>query len=103
MRITEPDWKVFKELRAIALERFSEQILEQCRAIIGNDTLTAHERYRELYQLLHDRDEKMSLMFDDVRRSTAILQVKLIWQSGLLHMDELQEFSSETRRILQIG
>lgn len=101
MRIPESDWKVFKKLRAEALARFSEQILGQCRSICNKESVTAHERYRELYQLLQDRDDEMSRLFDDFRRSTAIPQLKMIWQSGLLQTEELQELSAETWRAVE--
>ena len=30
MRILESDWKIFKELRLLALERFSQRVLDEC-------------------------------------------------------------------------
>jgi hypothetical protein len=75
MRIAESDWKTFKRARLVALERFSQRVLDDCQRICCDESLSAHARYGELYQLLHDRDREMSSAFDDFRRSTAALDL----------------------------
>lgn len=98
MTIPEADWRTFKKLRAVALERFSQQVLNECQAICGKDALTAHERYGELYELLHERDHAMARAFDDLRRSTAVVCLKLMYQLGLVTDEELTQFSSEVQK-----
>ena len=78
MRIPESAWKTFKRVRLLALERFSQRVLDDCQRICCDESLSAHERYGELYQLLRDRNREMSAAFDDFRRSTARLCLKLM-------------------------
>jgi hypothetical protein len=72
MSIRESDWKIFKRLRAVALERFSQRILDECRQICLRQDTTAHERYGEVYGLIHDRDREMAQAFDNFSRSSAL-------------------------------
>ncbi len=98
MRIAESDWKTFKRVRSLALERFSKRVLDDCLRICCDESLTAHERYGELFQLLQDRDREMSPAFDDFRRSSARLCLKLMRRQGLVTDEEMMEFSPEVQR-----
>lgn len=95
----EADWKVFKKLRMVALERFSQRVLDRCQTICTNQSLTAHQRYGELYKLLQVRDKEMAPAFDDFRRSTAVFCLRFMVGYGLLTEEELSKFSPETRHI----
>ncbi|MDA8205306.1 MAG: hypothetical protein M0Z36_04495 [Thermaerobacter sp.] len=96
MGIPEPDWRVFKEIRAVALDRFSRRILNECRTLCDDDAVSAHEHYLKLYELIHKRDEEMGQAFDDLRRSTAIYCLMTMWQLGLVTQAELNRFSPDT-------
>jgi hypothetical protein len=100
MRIAESDWKTFKKLRLVALERFSQRVLDECQAICTNESMTAHDRYGELYKLIQDRDKEMAAAFDDFRRSTAILCLQLIVFYDLLTDAELSRFTPDVQRIV---
>jgi hypothetical protein len=102
MKISEADWKKFKKLRAIALERFAERILNESQAICGETSKGAHERYGELYRLLQKRNKEMAQAFDDFRRSTATICLRDMFIHGLLTDEELSEFSSEVQRVVRI-
>ena len=39
MRIAESDWKTFKRVRSLALERFSKRVLDDCLRIIHHGRL----------------------------------------------------------------
>jgi hypothetical protein len=97
MTISESDWKIFKELKNKALERFSQRILDESLAICGNSALSAHERYRELYSLIHQRDKEMAWAFDGLSRSKARLQLSLMQNLELLTQEELARFSEGFR------
>ncbi len=97
MTIPEPDWRVFKEVRVIALDRLCDRILGECRTICDDDTQTAHNRYLKLYELIHKRDEDIQWAFDDFRRTTAIACLTSMWQLGLVTLVELDRFSLDTR------
>lgn len=96
--IAESDWKTFKKLRAVALDRFCRRVLDESQGICGNESLSTHERYGKLYGLLQDRDREMADAFDNPRRSTAIMCLMLMVSLGLLTDDELSEFSPEVQR-----
>jgi hypothetical protein len=101
-QISEADWKVFKQLRELALERFSQEVRAQCIAKFNDSTLTAHERYLAVYDLIHDRDAEMARTFDTLRRSTALFQLRSFWTRGLLEEQDVQALSEETRRLAEM-
>jgi len=65
--------------------------------ICGDESLSAHERYRALYALLEGRDREMSAAFDDFRRSTAELCLGLMRRQGIVTDEEMREFSPEVQ------
>lgn len=93
----ESDWKTFKRLREQALERFSQRILDQCRALAEPGAASAHERYLELHQLVKEQDRELAAMFDTFSRSSANLALMRMRANGLLSEDELAELSDECR------
>jgi hypothetical protein len=100
-RIIEADWKVFREVRVSALERFCERVLSEVCRLATAAGRSSHERYLAVYELLPKKDKQLAAMFDDARRSTAILQLMGIHSQGLLTEDEFGRFSSETRARVQ--
>lgn len=98
--IKESDWKVFRELRQIALERFCERVLEGVERIRTDDTKCFHERYLDIYQLTRESDKELAYMFDNPRRSAAIIQLASIEGKGLLTDEEFSKFSQETREVI---
>lgn len=96
MDISEPDWRVFKEVRAVALDRFCQRILNECRTLCDDHSVSAHKRYLKLYEFIHKRDEEIEQAFDDFRRSTAIPCLITMRQHGLVTQAELDRFSPDT-------
>ncbi|HEX4697271.1 MAG TPA: hypothetical protein VH254_06325 [Candidatus Udaeobacter sp.] len=95
--IPERDWKLFRQLRPIALERFCEKVLSEIGDISGSDE-SAHKRYLRVFKIVRDRDKELATLFDDPRRSIAWLQLSLIHSHGLFTVDEMQRFSRETQQ-----
>ena len=100
--IPERDWKVFRELHKVALGRLCERILAEARAEIERPGTTSHEKYLSLFKLIEDRDDDIARGFDDLRRSTALMQIGVIHSMGLLTGAELRRFSPETLRIIEL-
>ncbi len=100
MHISESEWRVFKEVRAAALDRFCHRILDESVAVCGDQTRSAHQRYLDLYALIHRRDKEIQQAFDDPRRSTAILSLMVMQQHGLVTPAELDRFSADTVKIV---
>jgi hypothetical protein len=98
--ISEPDWRVFRELHRIALERLCERILAESRNAMEQPGKSAHDRYLTLFELIQSRNDDVARAFDDFRRSTALLQLGVIHSMGLLTGDELRRFSPEAQETI---
>jgi hypothetical protein len=96
--IPEADWKTFRQLRAVALERFCERVLADIRSASSVAGHSAHERYLKVFEILRDKDKELASLFDNPRRSTAKVQLSMIVSAGLLTDEELLRFSPETRK-----
>jgi hypothetical protein len=97
----EREWKIFREIREVALDRLCERSLREFSAVIGNTEKSHHERFRELYGLLHDRNHDVARGFDGPQRSSMLAQLSVIHSLGLLEADELSRFSEETRETIE--
>jgi hypothetical protein len=100
--ISEPDWKVFRQLRPIALERFCQRVLDEIAGLAGDTTKTSHERYLAVFRLLERRDRELADAFNDMRRSTAYFLLGHIQSHDLLTEEEMARFSPETRAVVQL-
>jgi hypothetical protein len=91
------DWKLFRQLQAIALERFCERVLSDLSRLASDTGKSAHERYLAIFDLMERRDDELGEAFNDPRRSTAVQQLARIQSHKLLTPEELASFSPETR------
>ena len=94
---SERDWKVFRELRELALERLCQRALRDARVVVEDSSKSHHERFRDLFALVADRDEVIARGFDGPKRSEMLHQLALIHSLGLLEIHELARFSEDTR------
>jgi hypothetical protein len=99
--INESDWKVFRELRQIALDRFCQRILDEIRQVSADPNRGAHERYLAVYDLIRRCDREIADAFNDPRRSTAFPQLLAIQSHKLLTEEELGRFSPDVREFLR--
>lgn len=99
--IKESDWKLFRQLHPVALERFSQRILSEIGSINSDSAKSFHQRYLDIFEVIGRRDREMSQLFNDLRRSTALTQIALIQSRGLLTEEELMRFSKETLSIVE--
>ena len=95
--VPESDWNIFRELRALALERFCKRVLEDLEPLRRDASQSHHQRYLNVYRFLQARDEEIAHAFNDPRRSRMIIQLAAIHAHGLLEPDELGRFSERTR------
>jgi len=96
----ESDWKVFRELREVALDRFCKRILDDLETICKDKRQTNHEHYLAVWKLIQKRDKEVGLMFDDPRRSKMLWQLQDIYLHDLITEDEIEYFSDETKRAI---
>jgi hypothetical protein len=73
--MNESEWKKFKRLKELCLERFCSDVLEEAESISGVTDQSAHDRYRSLYRLIHDKDKELARAFDGHSRSKAEMQL----------------------------
>jgi hypothetical protein len=99
--IPETDWKLFRKLHPIMLERFSRRVLDEINSIALNPTLTNHKRFVAINQLVRGRSEEMADSFDDMRRTMAVTLLARLRFHGILTDEELVQFSQETRRPIE--
>jgi hypothetical protein len=93
--IKESDWKVFKRVREVALERFCERVLDEVARINSDATKSKHERYVAIYRLVRERDKEINSIFDFLRRSSAFRQILAFRLHDLISEQELSQFSPE--------
>ena len=98
--IPESDWKLFRQLHSIALDRFCEQVLAEIAQIVGDTKTTPHERYLKIFKVVEQRDRTIGDAFNDLRRSTAITRLLTISSHDLLTEDEIGRFTQETRDVI---
>lgn len=99
-QITEEDWKKYKILYPKALERFCTGVLDEINEIQMQKNLTAHEKYLKIYSLPRKRNKDLAVVFNDYRRSTALLQLGQMNSLDLREPEEIQEFSEETQQVI---
>jgi hypothetical protein len=95
--IHEPDWKVFRQLQPLALDRFCQRVLAEVGRLAADANKSHHERYLAVFKLLQGRDKELADAFNDPRRSTALVQLARIQFHELLSAEEFARFSPETR------
>lgn len=97
MSIIESDWKKFKELRKLALDRFCLGVLADAETIAQHSALSPHARYKMLYRLTRDRDKDIVQTFDLYSRSSALIALRWMVKHDLLTDAELSVLSEEAR------
>lgn len=96
--ITEADWKIWKALRQRCIDQFCARTFDQIKQL-SHGTDPIHDRHRELYQLVMDRDREIEQLFDPLTRSRAIMQLINLHRSGLVSDDDISSFSEPLQSI----
>jgi len=99
--MAESDWKVFKELHPIAMNRFFEKAVKEMQPLLWTKNKPAQERFWDALEYATQQRQQAARLFDDFRRSTAIIQAGLIYANHLLTEEEIGRFSDQTREQLQ--
>lgn len=93
--LKESDWKKYKPLRLKAIERYCLAVFKDTKKICDGSDKTAHDRYRNLYTLIEERDKKIGQLFDPQTRSRAVAQLAILHKEGFITDDETKVFSPE--------
>ena len=101
-QISEPDWKLFRQLQSLALERFCQRVLAEVSRLASEAGRSSHERYLAVFALVERRNQELAEAFDNPRRSTALFQLARLQSEGLLSEEEFARFSAETRGLVKV-
>lgn len=96
-KIPEPDWKVFKRQHLVLHERFVEAELETLNHLFEDREMSPISRFESLADAVKKSKKRESELFDDYRRSTAVLHILKWMDAGLLSEKEFLEYSAEVR------
>jgi hypothetical protein len=99
--LPESDWKLFRRLREVALERFCERVLGEIAGIASDGAISWHERYLRIYRLIDQRDDELARAFNGPSRSRAILQLATMNACGMLAEADLLPFTEQTRETVE--
>lgn len=94
--IKESDWKVFRNIQPVALDRFCQRTLEEVATWCAAETEDRYQQIQDVFAYLKERRRVLWDSLSDVRRSTAILQLVHMYNLGLVSNDELGRLSQET-------
>jgi len=100
-KIPERDWKKLRSLKDAALNVACERILLKIGTIIEERGANCHKYYLKLWEIIRSEDKEIALMFDDLKRSTAIFKLAMWKNNGLLSGDDFNAFTNETQEHIQ--
>jgi hypothetical protein len=100
--ILEADWKLLRQLKDLALERFCQRVLDEIGRLAADGTQTSHQRYLAVFKFIERRDRELADAFDGLRRSTAFRQLACMQSHGLFTDEERARFSPETRAVVRL-
>jgi hypothetical protein len=95
MSILESDWKAFKKLREIALDRMYRRVLDECAEICTDESRSTRERYMALYASVQEHDKSIGNVFNQFSRSSASLSLFGMRSLELLDDSELEGLSED--------
>jgi len=100
LEIAESDWKRWRQLTPILLDRFCEGVVREA-ATFSASPGSGHEQFLALQRLLGDSNRDVARVFDNPRRSTALVQIAAAVSLGMMTAQELASFSEDLRDRVQ--
>jgi hypothetical protein len=102
--LPEADWKRLQSMKVDLLRRASRTAIEHVHGVVIGPNDDPHKVYLNLYRVVESEDRKIGDMFNDMRRSTAILRLGQMVRHGVITTEELQSFTEETQeRARELG
>ena len=95
----ESDWKIFKKIKADALEKFCQNAIDEFKSSLSDSTKINYEKYLHHYKLVNNTDKKIALLFDGHSRSKAPMQLMAIRREGLVDIEIVQKLSEEFQEL----
>ncbi len=99
--IPERDWKKLRAKKDTALNIVCERIFLKITKIIESRGSESHKYYQKLWKVMKEEDKEISLMFDDLKRSTAIFKLAMWKKNGILSGEDFEELTEETQKRIE--
>jgi hypothetical protein len=100
--IPEKDWKRARAMKDELLTIACERILSKVRAIADAKNEASHDAYLKLWEVMRAEDEKIAIMFNDLRRSNAVQKLSAWRRFGILTDEQLAQFTEETQEAVNV-
>ncbi|HXA19209.1 MAG TPA: hypothetical protein VN380_19625 [Thermoanaerobaculia bacterium] len=94
--LPEQDWKRWQHLAPTLLNRFCDAVVAKAAGFSAGES-SGHEKYLALYKHIGESDRDIAIVFNNRRRSNAILQIAAAVARGMMSESELSSFSEETQ------
>ena len=99
--IPERDCKKLRAIKDAALNIACERIFQNITKLIDSRGAESHKYYLKLWKVLQEKDKEISLMFDDLKRSTAIFKLAMWKKNGILSGEDFEELTEETKKRIE--
>ena len=96
--IPEKDWKKLRSLQDEAIQAVCDRVFDKVNELMQSKGTDSYGAYKRLWQLLKREDKQIALMFDDLKRSTAVFKLAMWRQNGLLSDADVNELSESTQK-----
>lgn len=95
--VPEKDWKRLNRLKESLLNSACEAIFQRIEQISSTRKGREHATYLELWKLINKEDDVIAEMFNDLKRSNAVLKIAALKHHGVLTDEQVALFSQETQ------
>lgn len=95
--IPEKDWKYLRKIQNDLLNKACNKIFFEIDSLLKERKANDHGTYLRLWDILRKKDRELSEMFDDLKRSNALLKITNMLDYGVLTEEQLMNFSNSTR------
>ena len=99
--IPEQDWKKIRSLKDKILNAVCADILDEINKEYMTKGNENHKAYLKTWDIVNTKDKDIADMFNDLRRSNAILKLALWYKHGYLTDNEAKEFTEQTYKRIQ--
>ena len=96
-RVSETDWKRFRRLEPVALDRFCQGALAEVARLTTDAPGGSHDRFLEVFRLIRERDRELAAAFDGTSRAAALMQLARMRSLGVVTDEEFAGFSAAAR------
>lgn len=82
------------------LARYCQKVLREISILGSEENKSDHEHYLAVYQEVQKHDREIGLLFNNPRRSSALMQLMAINDRDLFTEEELSLFSTDIHEML---